>query len=215
MSLEDRLYPWLAAYNALPQWSQSVLGTVYRQLPQAWRLGFRYAEFAELARASESWSVEEIQQYQLKQLRLVLHHAANFCPYYQKVFARTAFRPESVRTLDDMANCPLLEKRDLIEHRDQLASTHVPASQRLYITTGGSTGIPVGFYLQKGVSRPKEQAFLEWMWARAGYFKHAKLAVIRGQMTSSHPNGRIGYYDASRNWLMLSSSHLTPERIPD
>ena len=215
MSLEDRLYPWLAAYNALPQWTQSVLGTAYRQLPQAWRLGLRYAEFAELAKAGETWSVEETQEYQLKQLRMVLHHAANFCPYYQKTFAKTAFRPESVRTLDDMANCPLLEKRDLIEHRDQLASTNVPASQRLYITTGGSTGIPVGFYLQKGVSRPKEQAFLEWMWARAGYFKHAKLAVIRGQMTSSHPNGRIGYYDASRNWLMLSSSHLTPERIPD
>src|SRR5207248_7195890 len=142
------------------------------------------------------------------------HHAANFCPYYQKTFAKTAFRPESVRTLDDMANCPPLEKRDLIEHRDQLASTNVPASQRLHITTGGSTGIPVGFYLQKGVSRPKEQAFLDAMWRRAGYFDGARLAVIRGHVTSSRADGRIAFYDATRDWLMLSSYHLTPERMP-
>jgi len=41
----------------------------------------------------------------------------------------------------------------------------------------------VGFYLQKGVSRPKEQAFLEAVWKRAGYFEGARLAVIRGQVT--------------------------------
>src|SRR5258706_9998048 len=138
MSLEDRLYPWLAAYNALPQWSQSLLGTAYRQLPRTWRLGFRYAEFAELAKAGESWSTEQVREYQLKQLRIVLHHAANHCPYYQKAFVRAAFRPESVRELDDMAACPVLEKRDLLDHREELTSTCVPASQRLYITTGGS-----------------------------------------------------------------------------
>jgi len=215
MSLEDRLYPWLAVYNALPQWTQSVLGTGYRQLPQAWRLGFRYKEFSKLAEAGENWSPEQIETYQLKQLRMVLHNAASFCPYYQRTFAKAAFRPEEVRTLEDLANCPLLEKHDLIKHRDEIASMNVPAKERLYITTGGSTGLPVGFYLQKGVSRPKEQAFLERMWARAGYFKHAKLAVIRGHVTSSQPGGRIGHYDASRNWLMLSSSHLTTERIPE
>jgi phenylacetate-CoA ligase len=215
MSLEDQLYPFLRGYNALPQWTQSVLGTVYRQLPKAWRLGSKYSEFSELARAAETWSPDQLQEYQLKQLRIVLHHAANHCPYYQKSFMRAAFRPEAVRTLDDMAHCPLLEKQALINHREELVSTIIPANQRLYITTGGSTGVPVGFYLQKGISRPKEQAFLERMWSRAGYFKNARLAVIRGQVTTSAPHGRIGFYDASRNWLLLSSSHLVAERIPE
>jgi hypothetical protein len=35
MSLEDRVYPFLSAYNALPPWTRSVLGTFYRQLPQS------------------------------------------------------------------------------------------------------------------------------------------------------------------------------------
>lgn len=215
MSLEDQLYPLLDSYNALPRWLRSPLGTAYRHLPQSWRYGTRYSEFKKLAAAGESWSVDEIQKYQLRQLRAVLHHAVNHCPYYQRSFLRAGFRPENLHSTKDLAACPLLEKTDLQEHLSEMASTDVPASRRLYITTGGSTGVPVGFYLQKGVSRPKEQAFLETMWRRAGYFDGARLAVIRGQVVSSHSEGRIAFHDATRNWLMLSSYHLTPARLPE
>jgi phenylacetate-coenzyme A ligase PaaK-like adenylate-forming protein len=89
------------------------------------------------------------------------------------------------------------------------------AKQRLYITTGGSSGVPVGFYLHKGVSRPKEQAYLEAQWSRRGYRVGDRVAVIRGGVTSSKARGGISYYDATRNWLILSSYHLTPERLPE
>ncbi|PYK00157.1 MAG: CoF synthetase [Verrucomicrobia bacterium] len=215
MSLEDQLYPLLDSYNALPSWAQSALGTVYRQLPQGWRYGARYGEFKRIATAGEKWSIEEIQNYQLKQLRAVLHQAANHCPFYQRSFIRAGFRPENVHCPKDLKDCPFVEKRDLQEHLSDMVSTELPASQRLYMTTGGSTGMPVGFYLQKGVSRPKEQACLEAMWRRAGYFDGARLAVIRGRVTNSQAQGRIASYDATRNWLMLSSYHLTPERLSD
>src|SRR5438045_9185941 len=101
MSLEDRLYPFLAAYNALPPWAQFAAGIAYRILPRNWRWGARYAEFTELAKAGEDWSPTEIEEYQLKQLRFVLHHAANFCPYYKRLFMKTGFRPEHLRTVED------------------------------------------------------------------------------------------------------------------
>jgi phenylacetate-CoA ligase len=88
-------------------------------------------------------------------------------------------------------------------------------SQRLYVTTGGSSGVPVGFYLHKGVSRPKEQAYLESQWSRRGYRSGNRLEVIRGGVTSSKADGGISYYDATRNWLILSSYHLTLERLPE
>jgi phenylacetate-CoA ligase len=75
--------------------------------------------------------------------------------------------------------------------------------------------VPVGFYLQKGISRPKERAFLEAAWSRGGYFYGARLAVLRGSVTSSSAGGRIASYDATRDWLMLSSYHLTPARLPE
>jgi len=215
MSLEDRLYPLLPAYDSLPRRVQSALGFAYRCLPESWRWGSQYKHFKRLTEDSERWSWDQLRAYQLKQLRIVLHHAASSCPFYQHAFARAAFRPEEVRELEHLQNCPMTEKRDVIDHVDEMTSASVKRSKRLYITTGGSTGVPVGFYLQKGVSRPREQAFLEAMWRRAGYFKGARLALIRGHVTSEEARGRIAQYDATRDWLMLSSYHLTTERLPE
>lgn len=214
-NLEDQLYPLLSVYERLPERMKRVSGSVYRRLPQRLRLGARYAEFKELTTTAEVWSPAQIEEYQLKHLRAVLVQAGTYCPFYQQAFARTGFHPEEVRSAEDLKHCPLLEKQDLTEHLLEMVSTAFPVSARLYLTTGGSTGVPVGFYLEKGVSRPKEQAFLEAMWRRAGYFEGARLAVIRSHVTSSEARGRIASYDATRDWLMLSSSHLTPERLPE
>jgi len=215
MSLEDKLYPLLSFYERLPQGVQAKIGAVYRHLPERIRRGRAYREFKQLARGGAAWDAEQIRDYQLRELRRVLHHANAYCPWYQRRFADARFRPEYLRTLDDLGTAPFLTKQDLLEHREEMVSSDFPASARLYITTGGSTGVPVGFYLQKGISRPKEQAFLETMWHRAGYFEGARLALIRGHVTSARAEGQISHYDATRDWLMLSSYHLTPERLPE
>ena len=215
MSLEDTLYPLLSLYERLPQGAKRVLGTAYRSLPVRWRQGERFPEFQALAHDVESWTPEQIRNYQTQQLRKVLMHAASHCPLYQARFAKAGFRPEYLREPEDLTGCPFLEKQDLLEHREELASTEIPRKGRLFITTGGSTGVPVGFYLQRGVSRPKEQAFLEAQWARGGYFEGARLAVIRGHVTSEKARGEIATYDATRDWLMLSSYHLTEARLPE
>ena len=214
MSLEDQLYPLLKVYERMPAGFKNLAGTLYRKLPLDWRYGKNYCAFAELARAGESWSPRQIEEYQDAQLRLVLAHAAEACPFYAERFAAAGFSPGKMSP-QDLTRCPLLEKKDLLDRLPDLVSRKIPAAQRLYITTGGSTGVPVGFYLQKGVSRPKEQAFFEAIWERAGYFPGARVAVIRGHVTSSRESGPIHSYDATRGWLMLSSYHLTASRIPE
>jgi phenylacetate-CoA ligase len=199
----------------MPAGFKRAAGATYRCLPARWRLGARYAKFRQLTEDCAAWSAEQIRDYQFRQLRQVLIQAGNYCPFYQQRFAAAKFRPEEVRSFDDLARCPLLEKADLLAHREEMLSSELPAKARLFITSGGSTGVPVGFYLQKGVSRPKEQAFLEAQWKRAGYFDGARLAVIRGHVTSDRAGGRITSCDATRNWLMLSSYHLTAERLPE
>src|SRR2546421_3113280 len=131
MSVEDRLYPLLGVYNSLPPWLQSSAGTLYRALPRSWRLGKQFSAFAKLAAAAETWDPEQIHEYQLKELRRVLHHANNHCPFYQKAFARSAFRPENIRSVEDLVECPILEKRQLLDHREELVSDAVPKRERL------------------------------------------------------------------------------------
>ena len=215
MSLEDKLYPLLSLYDRLPQGARNAIGATYRLLPRRIRYGKAYGEFRRLAEESPEWTAAEISEYHVRELRRTLVNAASYCPFYQCAFAKVGFDPSLLRSPDELANCPLLTKEDIQKNLHDLTSTNIPDSQKLYITTGGSTGVPVGFHLQKGISRPKEQAFMEANWRRIGYFDKARLALVRGHVTDSRSEGKVISLDATRNWLLLSSYHLTDERIPE
>lgn len=214
MSLEDTLYPLLKLYESAPQPVKSLAGRAYRALPSSLRYGPAYARFQNEARQSEAWDAETIRRYQLSALRDSLL-AASKAPFYAERFAACGVDPAKFESLEQLKDYPLLTKQDLILHREQMLNPEFDAKQRLYITTGGSSGVPVGFYLHKGVSRPKEQAYLEAQWSRRGYRVGDRVAVIRGGVTSSRSDGGISSYDATRNWLILSSYHLTLQRLPE
>ena len=214
MSLEDTLYPLLKLYEAAPQPLKSLAGRAYRAIPSSLRYGPAYTRFQNEAREVETWDAEKIQRYQIDALRDSLLAAAK-SPFYAERFAASGVDPAKFEALEQLAAYPLLTKRDLLLQREQMVNPEFDAKQRLYITTGGSSGVPVGFYLHKGVSRPKEQAYLEAQWSRRGYRVGDRVAVIRGGVTSSKAGGGISYFDATRNWLILSSYHLTLERLPE
>ncbi|MFO1483630.1 MAG: hypothetical protein U1F71_09765 [Verrucomicrobiaceae bacterium] len=214
MSLEDTLYPLLKLYEAAPQPVKSLAGRAYRAIPTSLRYGKAYERFRHEAQEVESWDAETIRRYQIRALRDSLIAAAK-APFYAGRFAECGVDPAKFESLEQLAGYPLLTKQDLLLHREQMVNPEFDANQRLYITTGGSSGVPVGFYLHKRVSRPKEQAYLEAQWSRRGYQPGDRVAVIRGGVTSSRADGSISYYDATRNWLILSSYHLTPERLPE
>lgn len=212
MHLEDTLYPLLRLYEAAPQPVKTLAGRAYRAIPTSIRQGAAYERFRHEAAESESWDAATIERYQIAAIRDSLI-AAQRAPFYTKRFAEADVRPESFESLEQLAAYPMLTKQDIILNRADMVSGD--ASQRLAMTTGGSSGVPVSFYLHKGISRPKEQAYLEATWARAGYRPGDRVAVIRGGVTSSRSDGRIATFDATRNWLVLSSYHLTPERLPE
>ncbi len=214
MSLEDTLYPLLKLYEAAPQPVKSLVGRAYRAIPSSLRYGPAYTRFQNEALEVESWDAETIQRYQITALRESLI-AASMSPFYTERFAASHVDPAKFEALEQLAEYPLLTKQDLILHREHMVNPEFVAKQRLYITTGGSSGVPVGFYLHKGVSRPKEQAYLEAQWSRRGYRVGDRVAVIRGGVTSSKSTGDISYFDTTRNWLILSSYHLTLERLPE
>lgn len=214
MSLEDTLYPLRKLYEAAPQPVKSLAGRAYRAIPASLRHGRRFAQFQTEAREVEAWDEEAIRRYQVAALRESLV-AAGKAPFYKERFAACGVDPAQFESLEQLADYPLLTKQDLMTHREALVNPEMAAGRRLYMTTGGSSGVPVGFYLHKGVSRAKEQAYLEAQWARRGYRPGDKVAVIRGDVTSGRAGGGISSFDATRNWLILSSYHLTPERLPE
>ncbi|MBK8094076.1 MAG: phenylacetate--CoA ligase family protein [Verrucomicrobiaceae bacterium] len=213
MHLEDSLYPLLKLYESAPQPVKLLAGTVYRAIPASWRNGPAFPTFQRDAREVENWDADAIRRYQTAAVRESLL-AASKAPFYAKRFAEHGVDPTRFESLEQLSAYPLLTKDELLRERENLANPAL-RHERLPMTTGGSSGIPVGFDLHKGISRPKEQAYLDATWARCGYRHGDRVAVIRGGVTSTRADGTIRYHDATRDWLVLSSSHLTAARLSD
>ena len=205
MSLEDTLYPLLKLYEAAPQPVKSLAGRALRAVPNSVRHGVEYVRFQRDAREVESWDAECIRQYQIHALRASLV-AAQKTPFYAKRFAEFGVDAEKFESLSQLTDYPVITKQDVIDQREFMLNPGYPASQRLMLTTAGSTGTPMAFYLHAGVSRAKEQAYMEAMWARVGYEPGARVAVLRGHAVTG---SKSWYFDASRNWMIFSSAMLT------
>src|SRR5438552_1115656 len=85
-----------------------------------WRSG-DYGEMRYLREFEETQFLpeEEIRALQLARLRTLLEHAYQQCPFYRERFQQAGLLPDDIRTLDDLAALPVLEKSDIQENRDR------------------------------------------------------------------------------------------------
>lgn len=92
---------------------------------------------------------EEIRKLQYDRLRSLLDHAYEQCPFYRERMDRVGLRPADLRRLDDLRALPILEKSDIQEQADGMTAKNWPRRDLIRNQTGGSTGAPVSFYLDK------------------------------------------------------------------
>jgi phenylacetate-CoA ligase len=68
-------------------------------------------------------------------------------PYYRERFQEAGIRPETLRTLADLARLPIVGKSDLRDSApDRTTADNVPTARRLQTITSGSTGLPFAFF---------------------------------------------------------------------
>ncbi|MEN9867249.1 MAG: hypothetical protein RL748_2839, partial [Pseudomonadota bacterium] len=205
MALEDLLYPLLSAYIASPQWVKLSIGRAYSWLPP--NLG-RGKHYPALLRDAFQHDGARLAQMQREKLSASLRWALESVPAYarfQHLLPQIAQDPYAV-----LAHMPLLSKDDLKADLEGHLSTSMPASSRLKTFTGGSTASALMFYLQKGMSRPKEYAFMEDFHQRIGLQRNDVVLALRGRSvpTAKHPGGRLWMYEPIKRQLILSSDHL-------
>jgi len=212
--IEDKLYHLLKYYNESPQWVKSICGRFYRMLPLSVRYGRVYLKYAELLEESQWWSKKKLEEYQWRKLEALLRHAYENVPYYKRVFDERGLKPKDIQGFSDFRKLPFLTKKIVRDNLQDLVARNYPKSKLLYVTTGGSTGTPLGLYYEKGVTRSKELVFMTAQWGRVGYKIGDKLAVLRGNVVKAANNGKFWEYEPIKNRLILSSYHMTDENLP-
>jgi len=173
-----------------------------------------FKEMYKFLQKSQWWSREQLEEYQLQQLGKLLNHAYKNVPYYKKVFDERGLKPKDIQDFKDLQKLPFLTKEIIQDNLNDLKARNYPADKFEYVTTGGSTGIPLGFYYERGVSRAREWAFMKTLWDRVGYHFRDKCVILRGNVVKSADKGKFWEYSLFGRWLILSSYHMTDENLP-
>jgi phenylacetate-CoA ligase len=174
-----------------------------------------YKKTYALLRESRRWSREELTAHQARALSRLLDHAYRNVPYYRRVFRERRLVPGDIRSPEDLRLLPYLTREDLQNNLPDLKAQNYPESAFEYVTTGGSTGIPVGFYYEKGVSRAREWAFMKTQWDRVGYRFTDRCVVLRGHVVDTAASGNYWRRALFGRWLIMSSHQMTEETLPD
>jgi len=101
----------------------------------------------ELREAEElQWlSQKEILDLQWTHLQKLIREAYQWVPYYKKKFDEYGVNLDQVQTSEDLKRIPILTKKDINDHREEMVNPKYKS--RIYKnTTGGSTGVPTQFY---------------------------------------------------------------------
>lgn len=190
---------------------KSALRPFYYRLPAKICYGPMFAPTLELLRQSQYWSAERLNEYQLTKLRAMLAHAARNVPYYRRLFRAVGFDPQQLRALSDLQNLPTLDKATVRENLHDLIAENMRPQDMRYFTTGGTMGVPMGFYTMRHAGG-RERAFMFAQWARIGFDYAERRAMLRGTAVKS---ARHWQYDASERSFVFSNFHMTPENVAE
>ncbi len=214
MGIEDHLYKSLGYYQKLPSFITKPLGFLYRSIPLSVRYGKLYSEYEDLISTSEFWSDEQIDSFTNNTLKKTLVNAYENSDYFHDLFSSVNFSPYSFTGIKDLEKIPFSDKSTIRSFKEQILSQKFSRDRLIYVTTGGTSGIPVEVYYLKGRERTRELVFMTDQWKRAGYIYGDRIARIRGTVVDQSGNNSFFRYEPVKNRLYLSTYDLYEENFP-
>jgi phenylacetate-CoA ligase len=155
-----------------------------------------------------------LEAYQAEQLQRLVSHAYANVPYYRERMDELGLRPEDIRGPADLPRLPLLTKDDIRAHTDSLLARNVSRDRLRYVTTGGSTGTPLGLWHDRYTADPHEDAFRLRQWNWAGYRFGDRVVNVQGNLILTDDGQLMWDYNTHSNELVLPVRHMSEEAMP-
>ena len=163
------------------------------------------------AMSHETWSVEQIQDFNFKRRMKLLAFAYEHVPYYRNLYKGVGLEPGDVKSESDWTRIPMLTREALRFQYDSLkADNLVPGTYQMF-TTGGSSGEPSKILKdQRFATKALKWRGVKWAGLRLGQ----DLATIM----RTHPGGwkaRLRQWAAwfpSKN-IILDAGEMSEENI--
>jgi phenylacetate-CoA ligase len=214
MPIEDKIYKGLEFYNRAPRIIRNGMGFLYKTVPLSLRYGKTYKYYHNLLKHSPYWDDHRKEEYVIACLKKTLINAFENTIFYNRIFSEANFNPYKFSHPEELQRLPFTEKSILRQHRNEIINHKIAAKDLLYVTTGGTSGIPVEVYYVKGKERSREFVFMTDQWKRAGYRMNDRIARLRGTVIDPGGEKIFFKYEPVKNRLFLSSYDLYEENLP-
>lgn len=188
------------------------LAVVLGRLPPHYLLGKDFRNNVRFLSQAQHWSRQQSSLYQLAQLRRVCLIAYQKTAFYRRMFDSVGFNPDQLKTPQDLASLPVIDKDTVREHLDQMCTISPRRADVDFVSTGGTSGTPLHFYMSSARSAI-EYAYLFTSWQRAGYKLDTPMAVFRGRVVPQDNKAIHHQYDPLLRHHYYSTFHLTERNI--
>ena len=148
---------------------------------------------------TQLYSKREIEKYQYNKLYALLKHSEETVPWYNKSFKKHGISYKDFKCVEDIQKFPFITKEEIRDNIELFVSNKFDAKKLIYVTTGGSTGIPFGFYISNK-QQIFEYAFFNHSWGFQDIHPMKNTSVVlRGGYTGSKEE--LFYYEPiTREW---------------
>ena len=147
--------------------------------------------------------------------RNLVDYAWQYIPAYRSLWTEHGFDPTMFNSLEDLKRIPIIDKNFVRDHCDSMIS-HTYNQKRLsVVTTGGTTGMPMKFYIDNFMARSKELAYQ--LWGSWYYWKHLqgidRVVTMRGYRVPQEKIEAKVFWERNKreNGLLMSSFHILEE----
>ena len=199
-------------WEQTPPLLKSTLGRGLELIPLNWLLGKSFRKNYKFVREAQWWSPEQSKEYQLRKLYEILKLSYERTKFYRCIFDSAGFHPGDFKSLDHMNKLPTICKRDVVKNLSDMCTKNIRDRNVDYQSTGGSSGIPLHFYINADRSSV-EYAYLVNNWERLGYKLGMPMVVLRGRLVQPNRNGLRHEYDPIFRHHYYSNFHMSESNM--
>jgi Coenzyme F390 synthetase len=111
-----------------------------------WKNGDKRLYYWRNLEKQQYWELSKLEEHQLARLQKIVKYAYEHTIYYRRVMSERGLTPDSIKNLKDIEKLPVLTKKIIQDHGDELLSDEYKKSDLIQDASGGSTGKPTVFY---------------------------------------------------------------------
>ena len=142
------------------------LGQLASIIPFSWRLGRQYAASRADIREFATLDPEAKKGQTFHRFRSIVEYAYYNNSFYGALYRRSGLDLDRLRRFEDVERVPIVTKADLQACELEVRSTPQPG--RIAINTGGTSGQPLAFYVDRHAAA-REWAHMHTIWDEVGY----------------------------------------------